>query len=85
MDTLECGGKDFEVISLVNSEPVKVLMVLGYMRAGMRIFSLFSPFSLFEARKIVNFVLFSPFLVILTHFSLFYSISVFLMMHCSHP
>ena len=31
MDTLEGGSKDFEVISLVNSEPVKVLIVLGNM------------------------------------------------------
>ena len=35
MDTLEGDGKDFEVILLVNSEPVKVLIVLSYM--GVRV------------------------------------------------
>ena len=37
MDTLEGGSKDFEVISLVNSEPVKVLVVLSYMCTRMEV------------------------------------------------
>ena len=34
MYTLESDGEDFEVNSLVNGEPVKVLEVLGYVGAG---------------------------------------------------
>ena len=37
MFTLEGKGKDFEVNSLVNGEPVKVLEVLGYVSAWMKV------------------------------------------------
>ena len=37
MKTLEGEGKNFEVNSLVDSEPVKVLEVLGYMGSGMKV------------------------------------------------
>ena len=32
MDALKNSGKDLEMDSLVHSEPVKILIVLGYMR-----------------------------------------------------
>ena len=37
MQTLEGEGKDFEVNSLVDSEPVEVMEVLGYMGTGMKV------------------------------------------------
>ena len=37
MYTLEGEGKDFEVNSLVNGEPVEVLEVLGYVSAWMKV------------------------------------------------
>ena len=37
MDTLKGDSKDFEVIPLVNSEPVKVLIVLGYMGTRVKV------------------------------------------------
>ena len=37
MDAFEDNGEDFEVNSLVNSKPMEILEVLGYMRTGMKV------------------------------------------------